>query len=85
MLFSILLASIISKKAAAGIKYLILDLKVGSASFFQSIDKAKTFGKQFVSYSNNLKNNYLYINQIYFKLSLAIQIIDSSFIYERSY
>jgi len=49
--FSVLIASIISKKAAAGIKYLILDLKVGTASFFQSIDEAKTFGKQFVSYS----------------------------------
>ncbi|XP_022182874.1 thymidine phosphorylase-like isoform X2 [Myzus persicae] len=44
----LIIASIISKKAAAGIKYLILDLKVGSASFFRSIDEAKTFGKQFV-------------------------------------
>lgn len=50
LFYIILLASIISKKAAAGIKYLILDLKVGSASFFRSIDEAKTFGKQFVSY-----------------------------------
>jgi len=84
-MFSILLASIISKKAAAGIKYLILDLKVGSASFFHSIDKAKSFGKQFVSYSNNSKNNYLNINKINYKLSLTIQIIESSFIYKRSY
>jgi thymidine phosphorylase len=53
MFFLLLLASIISKKAAAGIKYLILDLKVGISSFFQSIDEAKIFGKQFVSYSNN--------------------------------
>ncbi|XP_015376418.1 PREDICTED: pyrimidine-nucleoside phosphorylase-like [Diuraphis noxia] len=44
----LIIASIISKKAAAGIKYLILDLKVGSASFFRSIDEAKTFGQQFV-------------------------------------
>ncbi|XP_060849257.1 thymidine phosphorylase-like isoform X1 [Rhopalosiphum padi] len=44
----LIIASIISKKAAAGIKYLILDLKVGISSFFQSIDEAKTFGKQFV-------------------------------------
>lgn len=44
-------ASILSKKAAAGVKYLVLDLKVGSASFFQDADEAKTFGKQFVSYS----------------------------------
>ncbi|XP_060872238.1 thymidine phosphorylase-like [Metopolophium dirhodum] len=44
----LIIASIISKKAAAGIKYLILDLKVGSASFFHSIDEAKSFGKQFV-------------------------------------
>lgn len=49
--FFVLIASIISKKAAAGIKYLILDLKVGTASFFQSIDEAKIFGKQFVCYS----------------------------------
>jgi thymidine phosphorylase len=43
------IASIISKKAAAGIKYLVLDIKIGSASFFHSVDEAKTFGKQFVS------------------------------------
>lgn len=43
------IASIISKKAAAGVKYLVLDIKIGSASFFHSIDEAKLFGKQFVS------------------------------------
>lgn len=47
---NIIIASIISKKAAAGIKYLVLDLKVGSASFFHSLDEAKIFGKQFVSF-----------------------------------
>lgn len=57
-------ASIISKKAAAGIKYLVLDIKIGTASFFQSIDEGITFGQQFVSthhFSNYLKN-YLKIN-----------------------
>ncbi|VVC39760.1 Pyrimidine-nucleoside phosphorylase, conserved site,Glycosyl transferase family 3, N-terminal [Cinara cedri] len=44
----LIITSIISKKLAAGIKYLVLDLKVGSASFFHSIEEAKVFGKQFV-------------------------------------
>lgn len=42
-------ASIISNKAAAGVKYLVLDLKVGTAGIFNSVDQAKEFGEHFVS------------------------------------
>ncbi|XP_050544156.1 thymidine phosphorylase-like [Daktulosphaira vitifoliae] len=45
----LIISSIISKKAAAGVKYLILDLKVGNASFFTSIERAKQFGEQFIN------------------------------------
>lgn len=44
------IASIISKKAAAGVKYLVLDLKIGSASFFRRVDEARPFARKFVSH-----------------------------------
>ncbi|XP_050434287.1 thymidine phosphorylase-like [Adelges cooleyi] len=45
----LIISSIISKKAAAGIKYLVLDLKVGSASFFTCAERARHFGEQFAN------------------------------------
>jgi len=42
-------ASIISKKVAEGTKALVMDVKVGSAAFFQSEDKARTLASMLVS------------------------------------
>lgn len=42
-------ASIISKKVAEGTKTLVMDVKVGSAAFFQSEDKARTLASMLVS------------------------------------
>jgi thymidine phosphorylase len=42
-------ASIISKKVAEGTKTLVMDVKVGSAAFFESEDKARTLASMLVS------------------------------------
>jgi len=42
-------ASIISKKVAEGTKTLVMDVKVGSAAFFQNEDKARTLASMLVS------------------------------------
>ena len=42
-------ASIISKKVAEGTKTLVMDVKVGTAAFFQSEDKARTLASMLVS------------------------------------
>jgi len=42
-------ASILSKKIAEGTKTLVMDVKVGSAAFFQSEETARTLASKLVS------------------------------------
>ncbi len=49
------LASIISKKAAENIGALVLDVKVGRASFSQTIEKARLL-------ANSLVRKHLFLN-----------------------
>lgn len=46
-------ASILSKKLAAGLDYLIMDLKCGNGAFMGSLEDARTLAKSIVSVANN--------------------------------
>ncbi|GFG35736.1 hypothetical protein Cfor_03921 [Coptotermes formosanus] len=50
----LVVASIISKKVAEGTKTLVMDVKVGSAAFFQSEDKARTLASMLIKVSSGL-------------------------------
>ena len=52
--------SILSKKIAEGINYLVMDIKVGNGAFMKNIDQAKTLGEYLknVGEQSNLKINY---------------------------
>ena len=52
--------SILSKKIAEGINYLVMDIKVGNGAFMKNVDQAKTLGKYLknVGEQSNLKINY---------------------------
>lgn len=45
-------ASILSKKLAAGLQHLVLDVKCGSGAFMSSIDKARELAESLVSVAN---------------------------------
>ena len=45
-------ASILSKKLAAGLQYLVMDLKCGNGAFMGSFDDAKTLAQSIVSVAN---------------------------------
>lgn len=45
-------ASILSKKLAAGLQYLVMDLKCGNGAFMSNIDSARKLAKSIVSVSN---------------------------------
>lgn len=45
-------ASILSKKLAAGLKTLVLDVKVGNGSFMESLEEAKTLARALVEVAN---------------------------------
>lgn len=51
----LVVASIISKKVAEGTKTLVMDVKVGSAAFFQSEDKARTLASMLIKVSAGFK------------------------------
>lgn len=48
-------ASILSKKVAEGTKYLVIDVKVGEASFFKTYEKAKEMAELLVRKIKNLR------------------------------
>jgi len=48
----LVIASIISKKVAEGAKTLVMDVKVGSAAFFQNEDKARTLASMLIKVSS---------------------------------
>ena len=52
--------SILSKKIAEGINYLVMDIKVGNGAFMKNVDQAKTLGEYLknVGEQSNLKINY---------------------------
>ena len=52
--------SILSKKIAEGINYLVMDIKVGNGAFMKDVDQAKTLGEYLknVGEQSNLKINY---------------------------
>lgn len=45
-------ASILSKKLAAGLQYLVMDLKCGNGAFMDSLDKAETLATSIVNVAN---------------------------------
>ncbi|CUX35341.1 Thymidine phosphorylase [Agrobacterium deltaense Zutra 3/1] len=45
-------ASILSKKLAAGLQTLVLDVKVGSGAFMQSVEEARNLGRALVDVAN---------------------------------
>ncbi|KAI5732844.1 hypothetical protein M8J76_004760 [Diaphorina citri] len=47
-------ASILSKKVAEGTKYLVIDVKVGEASFFKTYEKAKEMAELLIKVSKGL-------------------------------
>ncbi|KAI5733760.1 hypothetical protein M8J76_015549 [Diaphorina citri] len=47
-------ASILSKKVAEGTKYLVIDVKVGEASFFKTYEKAKEMAQLLIKVSKGL-------------------------------
>jgi len=51
----LVVASIISKKVAEGTKTLVMDVKVGSAAFFQNEDKARTLASMLIKVSSGFK------------------------------
>ena len=46
-------ASILSKKLAAGLQYLVMDLKCGNGAFMQNFSEAKELAQSIVSVANN--------------------------------
>ena len=52
--------SILSKKIAEGINYLVMDIKVGNGAFMKNVDQAKTLGEYLknVGEQSNLKIHY---------------------------
>uniref|UniRef100_A0A8D8XTM9 Thymidine phosphorylase n=1 Tax=Cacopsylla melanoneura TaxID=428564 RepID=A0A8D8XTM9_9HEMI len=51
---SLCAASILSKKVAEGTKYLVIDVKVGEASFFKTHEKAKAMSELLIKVSKGL-------------------------------
>ena len=50
----LIVSSILSKKIAAGIEFLVLDVKWGSGAFMKTIDEAKQLAEMLVSVGNQL-------------------------------
>ena len=50
----LIVSSILSKKLAAGIKFLVLDVKWGSGAFMKTLDEAKKLADMLVSVGNQL-------------------------------